>query len=63
MSISFKSGLFGIQRTDGLSPFHLVDGPLRSFDRKTPTWNAGTEEWSIDCVLGECGMDAKVADG
>ena len=63
MSISFKSGLFGIEQSDGASPFQQDSGPLRSFQRESPTWDAETEQWSISCVLGECGMAASVADG
>ena len=60
MYIEFKSALFGIDAN--YDPFNEEDGPLRLADRPKPTYNAETDTWSLECILGECGMEPKMRE-
>ena len=53
MFIEFRSALLGLR---------IEIDPTEWSDRE-PVYDPDTDSWSLNCILGECGMVPKLNDG
>ena len=53
MTVSFQSKLFGVEDDDKSKPFGTTNPPV---------WTRDTA-WTMNCPLGECGMETSAKDG